>query len=118
MSGSGKGDGHCRTEFLHLLGELRDLVLSTVTAGDPVRAEVSVADWRAVGAGSGDDVPVGDQDVVADRANRLERAAPTPDPVIPGTQVGVLRAASGLGCLGQGTMMLALFIAGIWWAMG
>ena len=43
-SGSGKGDGHRRAEFLDLPGEPRDLVLTAVAAGDPVGTEVSVGD--------------------------------------------------------------------------
>ena len=37
-----------------------------------------------------DDVPVGDQDVVADRADGFEGAAPASDRVIARTQIGVL----------------------------
>ena len=46
-------------------------------------------------------MPVGDQDVVADRADGFEGAAPAPDGVIPRTQIGVLGACGGLCRLGE-----------------
>ena len=55
---------------------------------DPVSAEVLVLDFCA------DDVPVGDQDVVADRADGFEGAAASPDGVIPRAQIGVLGAVA------------------------
>ena len=48
-----------------------------------------------------DDVPVGDQDVVADRADGFEGAAPASDRVIARTQIGVFGACGGLCRLGE-----------------
>ena len=56
---------------------------------DPVGAEVLVLDFCA------DDVPVGDQDVVADRADGFEGAAPSSDGVIARTQIGVFGTCGG-----------------------
>ena len=87
----------------------RDLMFTAVPAGDPVGAEILIA---CNVMQSGDDVPVGDQDVVADRADGFERAAASPDGVIPRTQVGVLGAAGGLCGLGEHRLQRDRSVAG------
>ena len=63
-------------------------ILAAVPSCDPVGAEVLVLDFCA------DDVPVGDQDVVADRADGFEGAARSSDRVIARTRIDVVGAVA------------------------
>ena len=72
-SGGGHGDLHGGAELLDLFGQSRDLMFTAVPSCDPVDAEILIANV------SNDNVPVGDQDVVAERADGFEGAAPSPD---------------------------------------
>jgi len=94
-SGGGHGDLHGGAELLDLFGQSRDLMFTAAPSCDPVDAEILIANV------SSDDVPVGDQDVVADRADGFEGAAASSDGVIPRTQIGVFGACGGLCRLGE-----------------
>lgn len=73
LSRGRQGDGHGGAQFLDLLGEHGDLMLGAAAAQDPIGPKIVVG-RRIIRH----DVPVGDQNVVADRADGLEGAAPRP----------------------------------------
>ena len=71
------------------------LLFGGSAAFSPVRSEVVVGDLV------GDDVVVGDEDVVPRRADRFLGAAPATDLGVMGGQVGALAAGCDLRGLGQ-----------------
>jgi hypothetical protein len=88
-----EGDGVA--ERFELALEPAGSVLDGVALPLPVGAELAERDLVA------DDVVVGDEDVVAGRADRFGFAAPAAQLGVVGGEVGALGACGGLGDLGQ-----------------
>src|SRR6266498_261439 len=89
--GSGGGlEGDLVAERFELFDESAGAVFGGVAAGEPVGAEF------AEGDAVGDDVVVGDQDVVAGGADRFRVAAAAADLPVVGGEVGVLGAGGGV----------------------
>ncbi len=88
-------EGDCVAECFELFDEAAGAVFGGVAAGEPVGAEF------AVGDAVGDDVVVGDQDVVVGGAGCFRVAAAAADLPVVGGEVGVLAAGGGVGGLGE-----------------
>src|SRR6266508_1983693 len=96
VSGSGGGlEGDGVAERFELAHEPAGAVLDRVAAGEPVGAELAEGDAVA------GDVVVGDQDVVAGRADRFGVAAAAADLPGVGGEVGALAACCSPGRFGQ-----------------
>ena len=67
------GDGDLSAEFFYLVDQPGDLLLGALAADGPIWPEVDVVNVVM------DDVPVGDEDVVAGCTNGFEGAAATSD---------------------------------------
>src|SRR5439155_10959111 len=96
FSSGGGLDRDVEAERLDLAQEPAGAVLGRVAAGEPVGAEL------AVGQPVLHDVVVGDEDVVADGADRLVRAAAAADLRVVGGEVGAFRARRRLRRLAEG----------------
>src|SRR4051794_23888350 len=82
-------------EGLQLTDEPAGLMVLWGSASRPVGAKLSVVDAVV------HDVPIGDEQVVAGGADRLERSSSAADGGVVGGQIGAFRARGGLGGLGE-----------------
>ena len=91
----GRFDRDVESESFELPDESSGLLLGRVAAGVPFRAQVLIRHLVS------DDVVVGDEDVVAGRADRFLGAAPSADLGVVRGQVGAAGAGRGLRGLGE-----------------
>src|SRR6266508_1021093 len=107
FSWSGGGlEGDRMAERFELFDKSAGAVFGGVAAGEPVGAEF------AEGDALGDDVVVGDQDVVACGADRFRIAAAAADLPCVGGEVGVFGAGGGVGGLDEGCAQPGVAVAG------
>jgi hypothetical protein len=83
------GDLHHGAEFLDLFGQALHLMFTAVSAADPIGTEILIVSITT------DDVPAGDQNVAADRADRFESAPAAADGGTPRAWMGDLDPAAG-----------------------